>query len=152
MTYQNLLHEVSKQIASWGDTLEGPISRKELNKLNSDILVNYCIPLPDDFIEFLNITNGLEFNGLIIFGSKNITVADPFKSELLEANITFHEVESYDLRKLLLIGETSSSVLTYDHNSNSYQLRDRIALDRLEEFSTFKELLAGELEKVISNT
>jgi len=147
---KQLLDKVKLIANSWGESFEPPANKFELQKFVDRVQENFGVRFSDQYETFLQIVNGLEFNGLIIYGTKNSeNDLDASSLDLFEMN----EVHMDSLRTskldVIVIGEDSTGLLTYDMNTKQFQYRDRIGLDKVEPFSSFEEMLKVEIEKVM---
>ncbi|NTS77878.1 SMI1/KNR4 family protein [Catenovulum sp. SM1970] len=149
MNYIALLNDIEKTISSWGDKLEPPITQEELVRFKERVKYSYKLNLPDCYINFIKKTNGFEFNGLIIFGSMNSEANDASLLDLIESNVFLRDSTIHLPDQTLVIGESSTGVLTFDGINNVYQYRDRIALVRVESYLSFDDMMTKELNKVI---
>lgn len=75
---QALMTKVIDIVTGWGDDLEPPASEPEIKDFFYRMQKSYNTNLPVQYENFLRITNGLEFNGLIIYGTKNSESAPEF--------------------------------------------------------------------------
>lgn len=148
MNYISLLNNIEKTISSWGDKLEPPITLEELVKFKERVKCLYKLNLPDCYVNFIKKTNGLEFNGLIIFGSKNSKASAGSLIDLVESNEILRDSAIQLPDKTLVIGESSTGVLTFDGINHVYQYRDRIALERVQPYLSFDDMMTKELTKV----
>ena len=145
-----MIDKIRVEANRYGELLEPPATDSELNEFIDKANTVFSTDIPDEYIEFLKIVNGLEFNGLIIYGTKN-SETDPNSSplDLFEMNEMFHELDNPIISNLIVVGEDSTGVLTYDKSTKEFQYRDRIALDRIESYSSFREMLEMEVDKVL---
>lgn len=97
--------------------------------------------LPEDYGKFLQITDGLIYNGLELYGIH--------KHERKQHHYTFPDLESVNCSYLkysffvdkVIIGRLSEGIIYYDAKSNSYAVSDRINLRSHSEVNTFEDLL-----------
>jgi len=67
--WKDLLIEIEKIEKKYGSSLRNPASDTEIIKMNHNIQQKLGnIILPKSYIELLKIINGLDFNGLVIYG------------------------------------------------------------------------------------
>lgn len=146
----SLIDSVRVVANSWGEELEPPANSSELEDFVHRVQKIYSVTLPDQYKVFLQIINGLEFNGLIIYGTKN-SESDPDASPLdfFYMNDVWQDSLRASMLDVIVVGEDSTGVLTYDRDAKQFQYRDRIGLDRVELFSSFEEMLKVEIEKVM---
>lgn len=147
MNIKALISKVRAVASEWGEEFEPPATENELLEFINKTGKKLNVSLPQGYLSFLREVNGLEFNGLIIYGTKN-SDTDPDSSplDLLEMNEVI--ANGNDL-SVLVIGEDSTGLLTYHNETNIFQYRDRIALDRVDSFESFEEMLNIELNKVL---
>lgn len=145
-----LIDKVKVIANGWGEDLEPPANRTDLKNFADRIQQSYAVDLPLQYENFLQIVNGLEFNGLIIYGTKN-SESDPNASSLdfFEMNEVLQESLRASMLNVIFVGENSTGVLTYEKDAKQFQYRDRIGLDRIEPYSSFEEMLKVEIGKVI---
>ena len=72
MEIKELLKNLRTTVNKWGEELEPPATNLDIRKIIADVGSTYSIKLPDEYIEFLESANGLEFNGFIITGQKTL--------------------------------------------------------------------------------
>jgi hypothetical protein len=145
-----LLDKVKVIANSWGESLEPPANKFELQHFVDRVQENFGVRFPDQYETFLQIVNGLEFNGLIIYGTKNSENDLGASSlDLFEMNEVLKDSLRASKLDLIAIGEDSTGLITYDLNTKKFQFRDRIGLDKVEPFSSFEEMLKVVIEKVM---
>jgi len=150
VTIKSITDQVSIKAASWGEELEPPATKVELDTFYEKVSTIFSVDLPSEYKEFLLILNGLEFNGLIIYGTKNSEL-DPNSSPLdfVEMNEVMRDSEGTSLPSVVVLGEDSTGIITYDSMMKEIQYRDRIALDRIEPYLSFEDMLKREVDKVL---
>ncbi|WP_275397930.1 YrhA family protein [Citrobacter portucalensis] len=109
---------------------------------------NLIINQPD-YLTFLEIMDGFEYNGLRVF---SLSIPEPLVKNLFLVNEFYRNNDDYinpDLAERLVIGDDSTSLFTYDTKSCLFEIRDNIGTDNI--FGTFKsftELLNETLDTV----
>lgn len=67
--------------------VKGPCSQLEMSRLNRAAMSEYDVSLPTEYLEFLSLCNGLEWDGAQIFASeRNYDVRGRMMEGILEAN------------------------------------------------------------------
>jgi len=66
--YQNLLSAVRKEKEKFNEKLEPGCSKREIETLRQKTKREMGVIIPDDYLNFLKECNGLEENGLTIYG------------------------------------------------------------------------------------
>ena len=147
---KSLIDKVRIIANSWEEDLEPPASKSELNNFAEKLYKSYAVEMLSQYQSFLEIANGLEFNGLIIYGTKNSENGpDASPLDFFEMNEAFQDSLRGDMLNVVIIGEDSTGVLTYEKNISLFQYRDRIGLDRVELFPSFEKMLEIEIDKVL---
>lgn len=118
-----------------------PASDHDIIKCNQELTKSNISPLPNDFIEFLKIANGIEFNGMQIFGTK--------KGEILKFTIQNRDYrEDYDdISNLLFFGRIDDDLYTYNLRTQKYEARDICSLDIWDAYDTFYDFFSKEMMK-----
>lgn len=117
-----------------------PASAKELISVNKYLQQNGFSEIPDEYKEFLKLTDGTAYNGIEFFGTqshprknKNYTFPD-----LIASNLHYDEYDFF--KSKIIIGRISENILFYDKISNSYAIADRLTLRSRREVASFEEL------------
>jgi hypothetical protein len=141
--YKNLLTKTHEEKISYGELSWQPpsseyllieISKRAKNELKTE--------LPTSFLEFLKITNGLNWNGLFIYSAGK---SEDFEYDFIEMNLNYRDVDYF--QDLLVFGEGNSEIYTYQISTKEYQIRDRVPADNiLEKCNNFDEMITKALE------
>jgi hypothetical protein len=100
--------------------------------------------LPDDYIEFLQICNGLAWNKVEFYGTNHVT--DPDSLFILVDIVSFAKVKAtyygdlLDLSGLLFIGQSDEDFFAYNLNRHMYEIYDIAEMDVMEEYKYFDNL------------
>ncbi len=120
-----------------GNVFFEPAVERNLNKINIELTNRNFAPIPDEYRNFLKLTDGLIFNGIEFYGCM------PHYREEKEYTfpnlITVNEYYlSYDyfIRKLV-IGRISENLLLYNDAEKVYTITDRINLRPILECESF---------------
>lgn len=109
------------------------LSQAALEDTNSYLLNNNFAELPDEYINFLKISDGFSYNGIELFGCspKPREGKKYIFPDLMESNRPFAK---YDFFKgKVIVGKLSESLVIFDKKNQSYAVADRINLrSRLE--------------------
>ncbi len=66
--WKNLILEIEKIEKSFNDKLNTPATDTEVHRLRKHVKEKFNVDLPSEYEEFLKTVNGLDFNGLVIYG------------------------------------------------------------------------------------
>jgi hypothetical protein len=96
--------------------------------------------LPTDYARLLSVVNGVDFNGVVLYGAGH-TKASPgaggFWQGIAEANTLWREGPGHEA--YLVLGESDMDLLTVDLDGRRPVLRDKVSSDVFEEFTTVNE-------------
>ncbi len=149
MAITEILQPLKAQAEKWGEIIEPPASAEEIDQFKKRAKENLKLELPAEYLEFLQAANGLEFNGLIIYGTRNSTISgDASPLDFFEMNDLARESYRKELFEFVVIGEDSTGILTFSDSAKLFQYRDRIGIDRVTDFPSFEELLKSEVAKI----
>ena len=95
--------------------------------------------LPEGYIRFLKITNGLSFNGMDVFGTTNCEIVE----QNIQQNLVFHYYKEVD--NLLFFGRIDDDVYTYHAGTGHYESRDINGFEVWDEYDTFEAFFIGEM-------
>ncbi|HCB3587582.1 YrhA family protein [Citrobacter koseri] len=102
-----------------------------------------------DFITFLELMDGFEFNGLTLF---SFAVPEPTVNNVFLMNDFYRNNNDYidpELEHRLVIGEDSISLFTYDTKTNLFEIRDNVSSESVYgSFNNFSDFLSELLDTV----
>lgn len=145
--YQNLLQEIARKRAKYSQSMQPPCAAEKLDRLRRQVLEELSTPLPGEYIEFLKITDGLDWNGLLIYACETVPVAgysDRFVPGFLETNLRTRE-ECEPCSDYLFFGDASIDAYAYKISEREYQILDRSSLELTDTFPSFDALISEAL-------
>ena len=107
-----------------------------------EIINEFELRLPDEYLEVLKFINGLEFNGFILYGIDEYLL--DFKPHqtvngFIECNKVWYENEWQ--KKYIFLGESSVAWYVYDLEERKYYELDNPSGSLMEEFDNPEDLL-----------
>jgi len=112
-------------------------------------------PLPDDYTGFLQICNGLAWNGVEFYGTNRVAATDSFF--ILVDVVSFAETKAayygdlLDLCGLLFIGRSDEDLFAYNVDRQMYEVYDITGMDVMEEYKYFDNLFLATIGGLIRN-
>lgn len=99
------------------------------------------ISIPEEYINFLKITNGLIWNGLELYGTKGYDRENKNYSlpGIIDINLDFMGIDG--LSGKLILGRASEELLVYSGKDNRYQCVDRTDFLVTQVAPSFSELI-----------
>lgn len=154
-TIEDAVNSVAMQMARYGYRMQPGCSEEELNDLAQRVRERFNLKLPDEYLSFLRLANGLDENGMQVFGSRyqrnvisDIAGTDYFILGLLEENEEYRaDREDYD--RLLVFARDGQYVYAWELASGKYA---QIAHDEhvpSQTFETFDQMMLCALKRII---
>ena len=140
-----VLEAVAADQIQAGEVVQPPGSLDAIKLVRDNLRKAFDATLPPDVAAFLTKTNGLDYNGLVIYGcSQSPERPGPggFWQGLIEANRLWRDGS---VSAFLIIGETDMDLLTVDLTGRDATLRDKVSHDVNERFDT----VSGMIETVL---
>lgn len=123
-----------------------PCGEEDIRQVSSLLSASGFAPIPPEYKELLKITDGLSYNGIEFFGTRNHNRPEKRYTFPDLAASTFH-YEDYDFfKRKTILGRVSESLVFYDKNGDYYAIADRLTLRSRREAPTFAEILKLFLE------
>ncbi|APD21150.1 YrhA family protein [Bacillus subtilis] len=149
----NLLEEIRKREAKYGDEPNSPATEKEINKFEAEVVGKFPInEIPKGYKEFLQSVNGLDFNGLAIYGIDVDLLEEENDEEVygfIETNEQWHEND--EQKKYLFFGDSDTSWYCLDVIENEYLELDKPSGTLMNKFNDFNAMLADALKVSLDN-
>ncbi len=114
---------------------------KELSRCNED-LTSIRVPfLPADYVEFLQIANGVSWNGFEFYGTYQVTEKRTgyCLRDIVNVNNEWHK-RKLGLDSRIVLGTFDDDLYLYDPESKRYQTVDNLTLTPIDFFDSFEEL------------
>ena len=145
--YQTFLEEIARQMEEDGEQLQPACSPESLKQLASTAQTVFSRGLPTEYTNFLSITDGLDWNGLVIYASATTPMPghdDEFIQGFIEANLLWRDYKPNE--NFLIFGESGLSKYVYNIAASEYQVIDRPSMDVIGSVASFDELIAEALK------
>jgi len=144
---RQLLEDLRKEMARFGRALQPPCPPAALERLRARVRAELKSELPEESAEFLAVTNGLDYDGVVFYGSEKLPIAgyaDRLIEGLVEANLLKRDVER--AKRFLIFGTDGEVLFVRDLHTGAYKALDAVALDDEESYESFEALLSGAVE------
>lgn len=116
-------------------------------KFANTMLSNHGFPsIPEEYSEFLKITNGLIWNGVELYGTKAFDreLKEYSFPGIIDVNMDFMGFDA--LPKRLIVGRAPEELIVYSSEDKNWQCMDRIDFSVNTVYPYFKEILASFIE------
>ena len=146
--WKDKLQEIIQEKKIYGEKVNIGATEEEIGMFFKKVKAELNVDLPNDYANILELVNGLEFNGFILYGIDQILLSkQPNQSinGLIEYNKIWYENEWQ--KKYIFIGESNISWYVYDFAECKYAELDNPSGRENEVFSSLEDMV----EKVLSD-
>lgn len=146
--WKDKLQEIIQEKKIYGEKVNIGATEEEIGMFFKEVKAELNIDLPNDYANILELVNGLEFNGFILYGIDQILLSkQPNQSinGLIEYNKIWYENEWQ--KKYIFIGESNISWYVYDFAECKYAELDNPSGRENEVFSSLEDMV----EKILSD-
>src|SRR4026209_729318 len=112
--YRELLERIADVQRRLGNAPQAPSSEAQIERLLERVRAELRTELPIEYLDFLRLTNGLDWNGVVIYASETLPITghpDRFISGIVEMNLNYREDPRFEV--LLVIGSNGMDLYTY---------------------------------------
>lgn len=122
-------------------------SLKELKIFEQEVKKKFKYDLPKEYIDFLSIINGLEYNGLVLYGIDE-SIVSKRNNQKVTGYIETNEIwyENNEQKEYMFFGDSNISWYCYDIKKNSYVELDKPSGELEQEFSDFDDMIESALD------
>lgn len=146
--WKDKLQEIIQEKSIYGEKINIGAAEEEIEIFFKEAKAELNVDLPNDYAKILELVNGLEFNGFILYGiDQNPLSKQPNQSinGLIEYNKIWYENEWQ--KKYIFIGESNISWYVYDFAECKYVELDNPSGRENEVFSSLECMV----EKILSD-
>lgn len=146
--WKDKLQEIIQEKKIYGEKVNIGATEEEIGMFFEKVKAELNVDLPNDYANILELVNGLEFNGFILYGIDQILLSkQPNQSinGLIEYNKIWYENEWQ--KKYIFIGESNISWYVYDFAECKYAELDNPSGRENEVFSSLEDMV----EKILSD-
>lgn len=129
--------------------------RKAGNALKQDLNKNgFKVPgIPEEYAEFLKMTNGYEWNGFRLFGSKPFKFNDGYSlCSIYERNLYYRENRHIMIDNYLVLGDFDEDLFIYSGDGEKYMVVDDLTFIPIDSYDSFEDLLLDNLQTLYLDT
>ena len=149
---EDRITEVFDKIYETGALIIKPAKADELTRCQQDLADIHVPQLPADYIEFLQIANGLAWNGFEFYGTYQVTEKKSgyCLKDIVSANIKWHD-RKIGLAGKLLLGTFDDDIYVYAPESAEYQTLDSLTLSEIDTCESFEELFIANVAAYVDD-
>lgn len=142
-----LLEKIRVRFQSYGERMQSPATGVELAQLKSRVDAELAGCLPDEYLAFLRLVNGLDWNGLVVYATSRSLLhgyEDRYIEGFVEGNLNLRDFEP--MKNYLVFAEDGTCLFAYSQADSEYQAITSVGLTKLDSFQTFGGLLTDALK------
>ena len=140
--WKESLERIIQEGKKYGEEINNGISEEEIELFIKNVEKELKLTLPEDYIEILRAVNGIEFNGMILYGVDEPILKEAPKQRvngLIDSNKAWYENEWQ--KQYLFLGEDSISWYVYDLKTKKYYELDNPSGEISAEFEDFEQMV-----------
>ncbi|MDM5187361.1 YrhA family protein [Bacillus sp. DX4.1] len=145
--WRNLIVEIEKIEKSFNSKLNTPATDTEVQRLREHVKESFHVDLPSEYEEFLKTVNGLDFNGLVIYGvdpSLLNTERDELICGLIDTNEIWYENEWQKI--YLFLGDSDIAWFCKNLSDGTYVELDKPSGTVMEIYNDFNTMIEAALQ------
>ena len=146
--YQELLQRLAAEQRQAASAPQPPCNDDELQRLIERVRQTLRIDPPAGYLDFLRLSNGLDWNGVVIYAADTSPIAghpDRIIPDIVEMNLNYRDDSRFE--DLLVIGSNGMDLYACRISQDVYQIYDEVPHELLETFATFDELMTKALTR-----
>lgn len=131
-----------------GEARQGAASAEQVARAREELRSRFGAALPEEYAAFLRRCNGMDYNGLVLYGasqSEDKPGAKGFWQGLVPANAAWREGVGHDA--YIVLGETDMDLFTVKPDGTGPVLRDKVSGDVNELFETVAQGIESLLQR-----
>lgn len=140
--WKEKLKEIIQERAIYGEKVNNGALEKEINALNKKVSEELNINLPNEYIKVLEIINGIEFNGFILYGIDE-ELLEKLPNQRINGLLKFNKIwyNNEWQQQYIFLGESNISWYVYDCLTKKYYELDNPSGTVCEEFSDCESMI-----------
>ena len=147
--WKEKLQEIVEEKNLYGEKINFGATTEEIKLFLKETKTVLNVELPNDYLKILEVVNGIEFNGFILYGiDQNLLNVKQNQSinGLIECNEIWYENEWQ--KKYIFLGESNISWYVYNLLEHKYCELDNSSGEEVEVFSNLESMV----EKLLSDS
>jgi hypothetical protein len=145
-----LLDLIAQEQRRYGSALQPPATDEQIHRLVEQARVELRTDLPAAYLDFLRLTNGLDWNGVVLYGTATLPMvghADRSIAGIVEMNLSARNDERFD--DLLVLGSNGMDLYTVRVSTSRYEIYDEVPHELVDSTGTCAELLVKALTRAL---
>ncbi|MFB1097437.1 YrhA family protein [Terribacillus sp. JSM ZJ617] len=149
--WKELLNKIASIEKEYDSTLSEPATKGEITKMINSLKEKLDqVFIPDSYLDFLQNVNGLDFNGLVIYGVDESFLDNPVTEDVhgfIETNELWYENDWQ--KQYIFFGDSDTAWYAYDTKETRYVELDKPSGTHIQSFESFDAMLVDALKLVL---
>lgn len=140
--WKEKLQQIVQEMKSYGEEINNGVATAEIQLFLEKSKTELHVAVPDEYLKILEVVNGIEFNGFILYGiDEELLDAQQNQSihGMIESNKIWYEDEWQ--KRYLFLGESDISWFVYDLEKHQYCELDNPSGTECEVFDNVEDLV-----------
>lgn len=140
--YRELLDEIKIRLQKRLIVPQPPCSEQQIERLREQSRTELGDEVPEPYLDFLRLTNGLDWNGAQFFAAETTQIGGHRPGTIegfVPANLGYRDVE--EMRNFLVLGSSGMDTYVYDKKNRDYRVQDSVSMDTYETYADFGSLM-----------
>lgn len=149
-TYNSILKKISNDIRSYGGQLQSPAADDEIMNLQMQSKNELGINLPDEYLDLLRITNGIDYNGTVFYATDRSLIVgydDRYIEGIVSANMFARDVE--EMKDYFIFGESDDLLHVLNLPGRKYQTIESIGCSLYTEYDSINTMIIKALGEAL---
>lgn len=146
--WKERLQQIVQEMESYDEEINVGATREEIQLFLKRSKTELNVAVPDEYLKILEVVNGIEFNGFILYGIDE-ELLDGKQNQSIYGMIEYNKIlhENERKKKYLFLGESDISWFVYDLEECQYRELDNPSGRESEAFDCVEDLV----EKILSD-
>ena len=147
---QKILAQIEKERSVYNESMQSKCLIEKIKNLQKVFFGVSKMELPTGYLDFLQIMDGLDWNGVTIYASKTSLIdgySDRYIQGVIEANSIYSKFKFH--KDLIFLGESGMDTYVYSTDTCQYQIIERVSLDVIQIFQSFDLMLTQILQDLL---
>jgi hypothetical protein len=140
--YREILQQIQAELQKYETVPQPPCSEQQIERLREQARMELGDEVPEGYLDFLRLTNGLDWNGTNFFAAETTEVHSHRPGTIegfVPANLGYRDVE--EMRDFLVFGSSGMELYVYDKKNRDYLIQDSVSMDTFETYADFDSLM-----------
>lgn len=145
---EDLVQRINDEKSQAHEHVRKGANEAQINDLRSRCQAAFGLEPPEQYLEFLLRSNGLDYNGLVIYDSASSPTArsgGDFWQGLVAANQVWRENAYW--KRFLILGDSDMDVFALAIEGLRWLRMDRVAREIVEEYASFDSMVQAAIEE-----